>query len=593
MAITLTTLVAGHRPDRLPPDEAGDRLFSEIDRLLTLLRGVASEEGAALRVLTGAADGTDEETARIAERLGLPLYLLAPGLPQPLTVSQKRAVRMVWLGAVDDALHSHEAFAIRDETALTFSDLLLVVWDGQSPQGLSGGTVRIAFQAALMMKPVVWLHTDGTVRLLDRTRLAASYQHKLRCPHPEPSWLRDCFTAPMDEQSLRNQLAETIQLIIDPSRAASTDDAVRLADYRDRTKPSNNAIRAGHFDKAMMALVRTDFAELSKQFRSKIPQAYWGSAKVGDDHPTASLPLIEARFERSDVEASVAAGRHRDLTWLLYGASALAVFAAVAGAIGLWFGSHGVFWPVTELVLISGIVGSFMLAKKHRWHEKWIGHRFVAEQLRYAQMCLPLMGVPRPFMEPAWQVDNGVLHLASAELWFIQRTLAIEGLPFSTNGTEYIANSKEVKAKTTDYVSQVVRDQQTYHHDTHHKLHVVHERLHKLSMVLFGSTALAVLAHFAIHANWLLICTAFFPALAAAVHGLATKLEITRIAGQSAVTERALTEIIGAIKEAGIQPGWEGWLRLRQITLEASRIMSDENGQWQKIVQHQGAELPA
>ncbi len=387
MAVALTALIAGHRPDRLPAGEVGERLFFELDRLLTLLQDVAGHQDAALRVLTGTAEGTDEETARIAERIEVPLHLLALGQPVPLTVSQQLAERTVWLGAVDDALHSHEVIAIRDEIALPFADLLVVVWDGQSPQGLSGGTVRLAFQAALMMKPVIWMHTDGTVRMLDRTRLAASYLHKLRCPHPEPSWLHDCFTTPLDEPALRHQLAEAVKLILDPSMAASDQDKERLKDYRTE------------------------------------------ASKAGEDPPPVPTRLIEARFERADIEATVAAGRYRAITWMLYGASAMAVFSAVAGAIELWPGSHGAFWPVVELALIAGIVGGFMLAKTRCWHEKWLGHRFIAEQLRYAQMCLPLLGHPRPFAAPAWQIEKDTLHLASAELWFIQRTLTMEGLP--------------------------------------------------------------------------------------------------------------------------------------------------------------------
>ena len=94
----LTVLVAGHRPDRLP---AGEHLFSVLENLLTLLRGVASGQHATLRVLTGVAKGTDEETAIIAERLELPLHLLAPGQPEPLASSQQRAERVVLLRASD------------------------------------------------------------------------------------------------------------------------------------------------------------------------------------------------------------------------------------------------------------------------------------------------------------------------------------------------------------------------------------------------------------------------------------------------------------------------------------------------------------
>lgn len=102
-----------------------------------------------------------------------------------------------------------------------------------------------------------------------------------------------------------------------------------------------------------------------------------------------------------------------------------------------------------------------------------------------------------------------------------------------------------------------------------------------------------MLAHFAIHANWLLICTAFFPALAAAIHGVSTKLEITRLADQHDATGHELDTLVDAINEAGRQPGWDGWIRLRHLALEAARIMSDENGQWQQLIRHQETELPA
>jgi hypothetical protein len=506
---------------------------------------------------------------------------------------QQRAERVVWLGASDTDNLGDEAYAVRDEVALSFADLLAVVWDGKSPHGLSGGTVRLVFQAAQMMKPVVWLATDGKVRLLDRTLLTAPRLHKLRSPHAEPSWLQDCFTDSLDEENLRQMLTEAVHLVLDPSATVASQGVNPLSDYRSAGSQGSNPIRSGHLHEAMLALLSFDFARARKQLWARLPEAYWGPVKGGVGHPTMSTPLIDSRFEKHDVEASVAAGRHRDSTWLIYGASAMAVFAAVAGAIELWPGAHSPLWAVVELVLVGGILGGFATAKKQRWHGKWISFRFIAEQLRYAKMCAPLLGIPRPFMEPAWQVEAGTLRLASAERWFIQRTMTAQGLPCSADGTAYVACSETAKAKLSEYVRLVVGDQMAYHRRNHHKLHTVHERLHKLEIGLFGATVVAVLAHFVIHdARWLLICTAVFPALAAAVYGLATKLEIARVSGQSAATERDLTAIGTAIDETRNQPGWNGWFRLRQLTLDAARIMSDENDQWQQLILHQEAGLP-
>ena len=175
----LAVLVAGHRKDRLGGDVSLP-LEARLESVIYATEVLSKERLAALRIITGVAEGTDVAATAIAERLNLPLHLIAPGLPQALTLTQQRAERVVWLGAPDVGAHGDEAYAVRDEVALCFADLLVVVWDGESPHGLAGGTVRLVFQAALMMSPVVWIGTDGSVRTLDRYKLDEACLHKLR-----------------------------------------------------------------------------------------------------------------------------------------------------------------------------------------------------------------------------------------------------------------------------------------------------------------------------------------------------------------------------------------------------------------------------
>ena len=75
------------------------------------------------------------------------------------------------------------------------------------------------------------------------------------------------------------------------------------------------------------------------------------------------MQKIRTRFEWSDRIANISAGLYRDVTWLLYILSSLAVFAAVAGAIHLWIGSGSYFWAYVELFsigLIVAFVGIFI-----------------------------------------------------------------------------------------------------------------------------------------------------------------------------------------------------------------------------------------
>ncbi|MBF0155399.1 MAG: hypothetical protein HQL64_16820 [Magnetococcales bacterium] len=557
-----------------------------MDQLLARLRTIAEGQKAELRILTGLSDEVSIATARYANRLEIPLHLIS--LEQPRTLADQKAERVVWLGTGDPK--NEDALAIRNDVALAFSDMLVLLWDGQAPHEHSQEAVRLAMHAALGMEPILWLVPDGSVRMLDRSRLDTPYRHKLRAPHPRYEWLLDLFTEPLDEMTYSRILSETFSLILDPSPIVSDlGENVRVEDYRSQPSPIRSG-RAGHLHEAMMSLVRGDWTRFVKQFSSRLPQPYWGPAKA-DSLPSA--PRIEACFERFDVSASVAAGRHRDASWIIYWTSAMAVLAAVAGAIGLWPGGHNAFWSVAEVLLIAIIITVVVYAKRCRWHEIWIGHRFLAEQLRYARVCLPLLGVSRPFLEPAWRAEKGRLYLENTELWYLQRTLVAEGFPVGSDGVAYVPCNDASVVRMAEYLRTVVEDQHAYHHRNHHKLHLVHERIAHFSNGLFIATILAVLGHFVLHAEWLLICTAFFPALAAALHGLATKLEITRIAGQSAAMERELGDLAAAIAEAGNYHDWEGWVRLRQLALEASRVMSDENGQWQQLIRHQETELPA
>ena len=611
----VSILVAGHRPDRLPGADASGQLFAKLEKVLASLNDVVIAEEAALRLLTGVTSGTDQAAAGIAGRLSLPLHLLTPGLPEPLDTMQQRAERVVWLGASDTDNLGDEAYAVRDEMALCFADLLVVVWDGESPHGLAGGTVRLVFQAALIMRPVVWIGTDGSVRIFDRCKLDEACLHKLRGPHPETDWLKACFSATLDEAVLVERLAKEISLTLNPAASLiplDTDDSrkrrqleqekFRLEAYRANASLRMQPTRAGQVHESLVSLMRGDLPRLWKQMSPIVPEAYWGPAKPKpedrDLHPIQDVPLFDDRFTRSDVKASLAAGHHRDFTWLIYGASAFAVFAAVAGSIHLWPGGHGPLWALAELLLIGGIIGGLRLAKSQNWHELWIGHRFVAEQLRYARMCLPLMGLPRLFMSPFWGIvldkkGESHLRLESPELWWVQRTLIAQGLPIAIDGREYSPSQPQVLAVLKGYVSRVIANQKDWHGDNHTRWHKLHHHLHLLAVALFVATVLAVLVHFIPHPPWLLICTAFFPALAAAIHGLATKLEMVRIAGQSAVTTQILTDLERAIDGSGYEAGWGDWLRLRHLALEAARAMSDENEQWQRLLRDQGADLPA
>jgi hypothetical protein len=605
----LTVVVAGHRPDRLA-EQAVPAVAAALSTVLAAITAAAAPACAPV-VLTGIAAGSDTLTAEAAATLGLPLELLAPGCPEPLSAAQQRAGNTVWLGAPDPLADGEEAVAIRDEIALGFADMLVVVWDGEAPHGLGGGTVRLAVKAALMMVPTVWVDLTGAVRVLDRARLTPELLRRLGAPHPEVGWLREVFASSVDVA-----ISAEVARLLDPRqlgapahgkgqhskghglRSDAASKAGRLKRYigAPAVKKGDRS-RAGKLHDFMLALLNADTPKMMGSFRADEASAFWGPEKPKGDAPhlIETPAFLEARFESADMAAKSAAGWHRDATWWIYGSAALAVFSAVAGAIHLWPGQHGIFWPVVELFSIALIVALFLKAKDRKWHEQWIGQRFIAEQVRYALMCLPALTAPNLFYAPAWRSTVAGLELESPELWFIQRTLHCQGLPRASADGPFVACRPDVMAQVKAYVTDVLKDQSKYHKRTAKKLHVAHRRLHHFSIGLFVVTALAVPAHFLLHAKWLLMFTAFFPALAAAIHGLSTKLEIARLAWQHEETADKLDEIATAVRALDTtgESGWSVWLRLRELARVAAAAMSEENDQWNELIGHQDTELPA
>jgi hypothetical protein len=552
--------------------------------VVELLKRESVGEDSFFKILTGVRNWVEAFAAELAYQQNLALHLLSMGAPGGLTGSQKLAQRQIWLGAAVDEIKTGLPQLIRNEVALGYADTLLVVWDGET---IDDEVVPLLLGAALAMKPVIWIDETGAIRVLQRELLTKARRHLLQCPSPSIQSLVSCFSSPI---ALQNPTL-FLQAIADPAY---------IEDASDGQSSAGGKSRAGTVHKFMMSLVQGRFKKALTALAASPISAYRGPAWEASEGIVASTPVLDKQFDRADIAASISAGKHRSAAWISSLASTTAVFAAVAGAINLWSSLHGAFWALLELGLVALVVSVLWRAKNMQWHRKWIGNRFVAEQLRYTRMGLPLLAVTKSLSEPSLCVlpgANGQASLAvlSEDLRIVQQTIVRMGLPSASTGSVYIASESDMLPKLRDYVLAVVRDQVAYHHRVHNEQHKVDHILHQLSLVLFTLTVAAIGGHFLLHADWLLIFTAFFPALAAGIHGLTTSLEISRLADQSKVTAQHLHELSDALKHVlnKDQSPWKNWLQLRYLTLRSAEIMSDENSQWQKLVTHQKPKLPA
>lgn len=617
LARVVSVLVAGHRKQRL--DGHGDAALGRLDQVLARFAEVGTaaladqvfgpelydRRPARVRVVTGDCDGVDERARATALRMGVALQMVSAAAPAATAVQGTTAVHF---GCPDDLLaHDSTVHGMRDELALLHADVLVAVWDGAPARGSNGGVVRLIQRALQAGTPVLWIDLGGVLRELDYTRIDGRGRFQLTNAVFQDVQANDAgaFGAPIDDP-----LTPTVRQWLDPllaghPRGGKSVHAIdTLAMYaHDRAAPHRQERWAGFVDAVCCALVLRRSDKLIGAF-SMDATAHWVDAQEGITLPEQ----LRQRMAWTDVRANVAAGRHRSRIWLLYLLSAFAVLAAVAGALHMGVEHEGwqsFAWPGIEAAILLAILVLVLGARTRRWHARWLGQRLMAEQLRNLALTRPFLGLAPFFALPPFARDahSGALTLQNVEAWLLRRALIVEGLPETDGRYDLHGIDQQKLAQSIGrLVGSKEQGQIKHHRDKAHRMHTLHHTMHNFSSILFALSLLAVAYH--LIAPWLdapeleplLFATAFFPALAASLHGIQTKLEIERLAARSAQTETELTTmgtVIDAFDSMPHPDPWQRTLYLRAAALQAAHVMSDEAQSWRDLIAVQDSGLPA
>lgn len=489
--------------------------------------------------------------------------------------------------------HESSPAALRKQSLLAFSDAALIYWDpSDATQPDVTGLIRGAILAHM---PTVWVGPDRRVHHLDLHRLDETVRTTLLTDEGDAAELARLFV-PFDLKAMANE----IRAVVDPISAAHGSDLEAGSGAADLRRYFASAARgrrfgrySGRIDKAFSALLTGGgvWQALARDGTRPWYGVSW--AELGIEDPVVIEPdAFQRRFEWSDREANVAAGRHRDATWILHILSAFAVFAAVAGAIELFVGGGSPFWAVAELAAIGVIVATVWAGKRFSWHRDWLSHRFVAEQIRYGRMGFPLLVLPELALRSATASDSkSRTRLLNAEQWLLKRTLVASGPPRTETGAyRPHASSQALRP----YVCTIIQGQIDYHERTHRRLDTMARRLHLGTVGAFVATAGAVIAHLFVHVDWLLLLTAGLPAFAAALYSISTRNELERLAALSAASASKLRHIRQAIEalEFNARSGARSWLRFRRLTAESTGVMAEVAQQWQQLIQKRSDSLP-
>jgi hypothetical protein len=368
--------------------------------------------------------------------------------------------------------------------------------------------------------------------------------------------------------------------------------------------------------------------------------------KIPDQAARDTNAAIVARFDRLDRSATYGAYKHRDIAWIAYMLAVLAVFLAVGGSLHLqtehehgaqpcrceagmpgapvapphvesthsvaaveaspsgpadgqralagekqdawdsvWaFGrgsiqNHPGSW--VELGVLAMILTMTLWSTAKKLQDRWTACRFGAEQLRIARTCLPLLVLPKALSTLDEPAAKDPFQQALAE---VKRAVRNQGLPRRLPDFSSLTAVK--------WLEFIVAGQIGYHRNNHKKLDCAERRLKAIGTLAFAAALVAVIAHI-LGCSWagLLYLTAGLPALAAAVHGVTTRLGFVHRLHLSQDAEAELERINNGLRHLSTQAA-PSMSTVRGLAHDAAEAMAAENRSWHNLVRRQRDELP-
>ena len=300
---------------------------------------------------------------------------------------------------------------------------------------------------------------------------------------------------------------------------------------------------------------------------------------------------FKADFKAFDDLSNYYGNQYRGSFVLIYLLGALAVLAALV-PVGFAFEEHfghdahhlGTLFTVIELFLILTIllvnrVGTnphgghsktsilgFRLNR--RWHERWIEYRILAERFRYMEILYPI-GINPLKDGAAKKSDLGewINAYFSMRLTQVQSELAID------------RSAHKARLK------QVMQEQATYHKENAHRCEHIYHRLHTVANWLFYGTLIACASHFIWHNPILTLAAGFFPALAAAMHGILANGEFSKAADISERMHEAIEELIKRLDESS------GEDEIKNIAVKFHNIVLGEALSWRAMFKDKNVPL--
>ncbi len=561
------------------------------------------------------AEGADRIFAEEARRLG---YRLTCVMPFPIeefeqdfsgTMSFEADSLERFRGILDEAESAgvltrfelngrrerdREAYEAAGRVVLNQSDLLVVIWDGGGAAGV-GGTVDTLREAIAFNVPTVWIDS----RAPHGWKFMRSAED-LECLGGEAP----CPAAPAETADDLNTVIDGLvaaELGLEGMDTAPGEHAApaHLKEYLAETRPRLNLAIVWKLFRDFMDVGRLHppsihVAPFEAQIRAAWPVIGDPGSSAAPAPPAASWinARLRGHYAWSDKLADIYADKHRS------GFVASSLLAATAVLIALvpvaaHFGRRAsLATAIFELFILVLMVGLPIVARRGRWHQRWLEYRVLAELVRALRILIPLGGA-RPLPRTA-------AHLASygdpAQSWMNWQARAIAravGLPEARVTASYIkANLDEL----VDFLGTTTppHGQIGFHHINCERMERIHHRLHRMSLILFAASIAAVglnwLVRFMWPAvidrvnEWLILFSAFLPALGATFASINNQGEFARLQRRSHAMADSLRSVRERAFDLDVEPHPPPLATVSELAAQIASMMVDENTEWRIVV---------
>ena len=501
-----------------------------------------------LRLVSPLAEGSDRLVAEEALKAGYALY--AP-LPFPRTEYEKdfpdsvdafrtllQRAETLELDGARGELES-ESYQEVGRFVVRNCDLLIAIWDGRRERG-PGGSAEIIRFATRTGLPVWWIDADGA----NEPKLIEEPLH-LRRPELAPAGADA-------ETGLKRYLDRTIlpPLLSDPARAGVFGFAAhhlsRLLAY------DASPLFAYLNEKPLSAcFLWRSYAWMMDMAAPKPIDEALGLGPVGNRPENWWVQF----YEPAD-EFSIGFGDRYRSSYVLI--AVLAFLALAAAALGSTLPEHlELFVGSFEICALVGIATLVLLNHVHRWHERWISYRLLAELCRKQYVLssigqtLPGSEVFRMSLDAAEpREEDGTREKLPREAWVAWYfTAALRAAPFLTG------NVAIEKPRALELAQSLMSKQSVYHTARRNRDNAASRRIGQfgeicfLLTVLVGGVKLASL--FGDHSTtfvWAAMLGACFTAASGAFVGIKAYSEFSLLVQQS-------TQMLRTMKAARAELG--------------------------------------